>query len=459
MEQAAAKNVLLVKNRTEQASRIREMFHEMDSNVFEVTHVSSVGEAERYLAGNPVDIILLDLGLTEPHGLETFRWFHTAEPRVSMVLLCDPIDELFAVQGIHEGAQDYLIKGQIEPRELKRALLNAVERKRIGEILAVEQERAQVTLDCIGDAVICTDSSGNITFLNRVAEAMTGWLLKDAMGKPMGDCVRIVDATSRKTILDPMAKAASQNQTGNLPLNSVLISRDGHEVYIEDSVAPIHNRDGQVAGAVIVFHDVSATRALEKELTDSAHHDFLTGLPNRILLNDRIGQAISLAHRQRCHAAVLFLDLDGFKQINDSLGHPIGDKLLQAVAKRLQECVRSPDTVVRHGGDEFIVLLQELKHPQDAVFTIARLLKKVAEGYSIDSQQISITASIGVSIYPGDGQGVETLIRNADIAMYHAKKNGSQNYRFFRPEMALENIELSAPEWDGTKARPSLRSR
>jgi diguanylate cyclase (GGDEF)-like protein/PAS domain S-box-containing protein len=451
MEQVAAKNVLLIKNQTERAGRIREMFNEMGSSVFQVTHVPSAGEAERYLAGNAVDIILLDLGLTEPHGLETFRRFQIAESRVSMVLLCDAADEAIAVQGIQEGAQDYLIKGQIEPRELKRALLNAVERQSIGEILAEDQERAQVTLDCIGGAVICTDSSGNITFLNRVAETMTGWLLKDAMGKAMGDCVRIVDATSRMTILDPMAKATSQNRTGNLPLNSVLISRDGHEVHIEDSVAPIHDRNGQVTGAVIVFHDVSATRALERELTDSAHHDFLTGLPNRILLNDRIGQAISLAHRQWCHAAVLFLDLDGFKLVNDSLGHPIGDKLLQAVAKRLLECVRSPDTVVRHGGDEFIVLLQELKHPQDAVFTVARLLKTVAEGFSIDAHQISITASVGVSVYPSDGHDAETLIKNADIAMYHAKKNGSQTYRFFSPEMATEGGETQLDEQNSSQ--------
>ena len=435
------------------------MFNELDSNVFQVTHVSSIGDAERYVAGNAVDIILLDLGLTEPHGLEAFRRFHTPEPRVSMVLLCDPIDEPIAVQGIHEGAQDYLIKGQIEPRELKRALLNAVERESIWEILSVEKERAQVTLDCIGDAVICTDSSGNIAFLNRVAETMTGWPLKDAMGRAMGECLRIVDAITRKTIIDPMAKAASKNETGSLPLNCILISREGHEVHIEDSVAPIHDRDGQVTGAVIVFRDVSATRALEKELTDSAHHDFLTGLPNRILLNDRIGQAISLAHRQGCHAAVLFLDLDGFKQINDSLGHSLGDKLLQSVAKRLLECVRAPDTVVRHGGDEFIVLLQELGRPVDAVYTVARLLKKLAEGYSIDSHQISITTSIGVSVYPGDGQDGETLIKNADIAMYQAKKSGSQSYRFFRPEMAIESVEPRSDEqvspqgWDRNEFR------
>ena len=225
-------------------------------------------------------------------------------------------------------------------------------------------------------------------------------------------------------------------------MNCVLIPRGGREVSIEDSVAPIHDHDGQVTGAVIVFRDVSATRALEKQLTSSAQHDFLTGLPNRMLLNDRIGQAIALAHRQMGHAAVLFLDLDGFKLVNDSYGHLIGDKLLQSVAKRLLECVRSPDTVVRQGGDEFIVLLQELKHPQDAVFTVARLLKTVADVHYVDSHEICITTSIGVSIYPSDGLNGQTLIRHADMAMYYAKKNGSQNYRFFKPDMALEDMEV-----------------
>ena len=213
----------------------------------------------------------------------------------------------------------------------------------------------------------------------------------------MAEMILIVDAITRKPILDPMKKAASQNQKGNLPLNCVLISRDGNEVSIEDSVAPIHDREGQVTGAVIVFRDVSATRALEEELTHSSQHDFLTGLPNRKLLKDRIGQAISLARRQRCHAAVLFLDLDGFKHINDSLGHLIGDKVLKSVANRMLDCVRSPDTVSRDGGDEFIVVLQELKRPEDAVFTMARLLKAVATVHTIDQHEIYVTTSIGVS--------------------------------------------------------------
>jgi diguanylate cyclase (GGDEF)-like protein len=139
---------------------------------------------------------------------------------------------------------------------------------------------------------------------------------------------------------------------------------------------------------------------------------------------------------------VLFLDLDGFKHINDSLGHLIGDKVLQSVAKRLLECVRAPDTVVRQGGDEFIVLLQELKHPQDAIFTVKRLLKTVADVHAIDSHEIRITTSIGVSIYPDSGLDAETLIKNADIAMYYAKKSGSRSYTLFRPEMGLAEVQL-----------------
>ena len=448
MEKRPAKTILLIEDDPDEARLIREMINGSGSQVFELTHVESMRDAKKYLASQSVDIALLDLGLADPHGLEAVREVRAAAPRVSIVLLSNADDEPIAVQAIKEGAQDYLIKSQIEPRVLTRALLNSAERKKIEELQFVEKERAQVTLECIGDAVVCTDESGKITFLNRVAESMTGWSMKDAVGKVMTECVRIVDIVTRRAILDPMAKAASQNRMGNLPLNSVLIRRDGHEVFIEDSVAPIHDREGVVTGAVIVFRDVSATRTFEKELTHSAQHDFLTGLPNRMLLIDRVHQAISLARRQRGLAAVLFLDLDGFKHINDSLGHFIGDKVLQSVAKRLLECVRSPDSVSRHGGDEFIVVLQELKRPEDAITAVQRLLKTVADVHSIDQHKIYVTTSIGVSVYPGDGKDAETLIKNADTAMYHAKKNGRPNYEFFKPEMMVEAVECQSIEQD-----------
>ena len=327
------------------------------------------------------------------------------------------------------------------PDKTALPIRNDSEQARIIREMINDKERAESTLESIADAVICTDISGNITFFNPMASKMVGWPLKEAAGRHLTEVFRIVDATTRKAILDPMAKAASENLTGKLPLNCLLIRRDGHEVFIEDSVAPIHNRGETVTGAVIVFRDVSAAQARSEQMAHLAEHDSLTGLPNRSLFCDRVGQAISLARRHRGQAAVLFLDLDGFKQINDSLGHAAGDKLLRSVAKRLLACVRDPDTVSRYGGDEFAVLLQDVHRPQDAAATARRVLGALDEVHSIDGQQIHVTASIGVSVYPDDGFDAETLTRNADTAMYRAKKNGCQSCEFYSPELNVCSSE------------------
>jgi len=181
-------------------------------------------------------------------------------------------------------------------------------------------------------------------------------------------------------------------------------------------------------------------------IAHTAQHDFLTGLPNRMLLNDRVGQAIAAAQRHEKQVAVLFLDLDGFKHINDSLGHPTGDRLLQSIAWRLVECVRGADTVSRQGGDEFVVLLSELEQPEDAAHTAIRMLQVVAEAHSIDKHDLHVTTSIGVSVYPDDGLDAETLIKNADTAMYQAKENGRQSYRFFKPAMNVRAVERQSIE-------------
>jgi diguanylate cyclase (GGDEF)-like protein/PAS domain S-box-containing protein len=446
MRKKPTKTVLLIENDAEQTRIIRAMFDDQSSHSFKLAHVESLADAETFLAGHPVDIVLLDLGVpdltsTDPDPLEAVRRTRVTAPHVSIVLLCSPDDEPKAIQAIHDGAQDYLIKGQIEPRRLMRALGIAVERKANEEVLFNEKERAQATLNCIADAVICTDMSGNITFFNPVAGSMVGWPLKEAAGRHLTEVFRIVDATTRKAILDPMAKAASENLAGNLPLNCLLIHRDGHEVFIEDSVAPIHDRDEKVTGAVIVFRDVSAARAQSEQIAHLAEHDSLTGLPNRLLFNDRVGQAISLARRHGGQAAILFLDLDGFKQVNDSLGHTVGDKLLQSVAKCLLACVRDPDTVSRHGGDEFAILLQDMSRPENAAATARRILSGLGKLNSVDGHQLHVTASIGVSIYPDDGFDAETLIANADTAMYWAKKNGSECFQFYSPELNICALE------------------
>jgi len=183
---------------------------------------------------------------------------------------------------------------------------------------------------------------------------------------------------------------------------------------------------------VIVFRDVGAAHAVTQKLAHQAQHDLLTDLPNRILLGDRVANAIALARRHGKQRAVLFLDLDGFKQINDSLGHQIGDKLLQSVAQRLVACVRSSDTVSRQGGDEFVILLSEIEHAGDAAVSAQKMLLALAAPHRIAGQALRITASIGISIYPDDGRDAETLIGHADTAMYHAKNKGRNGYQFFR---------------------------
>jgi diguanylate cyclase (GGDEF)-like protein/PAS domain S-box-containing protein len=448
MNKRSIEVLLLVEDNAADARLIREMFKEQGSQKIDLIHVECMRDAEKYLAGNVVDIILLDLGLPDTQGLQAVRRARASAPHIPLVVLSGLDDESMAISSMKEGAQDYLIKGQIEPRELLRALRYAVERKVIEEALFAEKERAQVTLDCLGDAVICTDISGNITFLNLVAEKMTGWSIQEAAGRPMPEFFRIVDAATRETIPNPMTMATEQDRAGNLPSNCVLIRRDGSETYIEDSVAPIHGHDGLVCGSVLVFRDVSVARAMADQIAHSAEHDFLTGLPNRLLLNDRLGQAIALAQRDHGSIGVLFLDMDGFKHINDSLGHPTGDKLLQVVASRMLECIREPDTVSRQGGDEFIVLLQNVKRPEDAAIVAKRLLKTLAEPFSIDRHNLHITACIGLSVYPDDGLDAETLIKNADTAMYQAKENGRHNYRFFMPEMNVRAVERQSIEED-----------
>ncbi len=438
--------LLLVEDDAGDARLLREMFSEQGSQNTQLTHAESMSEAEQHLGKSVFDIILLDLGLPDAQGLGAVRRARAIAPRIPLVVLTGLDDESLAAQALQEGAQDYLVKGQIEARGLLRALRYAIERKNTEEALFVEKERAQVTLNCIGDAVICTDLPGNVTFLNLAAEKMTGWLWAEAAGRPMAEIFRILDAISRETNPNPMEMAVGLDRTVHLPSNCILIRRDGFEIPIEDSVAPIHDREGKATGAVIVFRDVSAARAMALQMVHSAEHDFLTGLPNRMLVNDRVNQAIAFASRHAKKVAVLFLDLDGFKHINDSLGHAIGDKLLQSITRRLVDCVRGSDTVSRQGGDEFVVLLSEVEQSGDAAITARRMLQAVAEAHFIDQHDLHVTTSIGVSVYPDDGLDAETLIKNADTAMYQAKENGRQSYQFFKPAMNVRAVERQSIE-------------
>ena len=311
----------------------------------------------------------------------------------------------------------------------------------INESTYKEKIRAEIALNSISDAVICTDINCNIDYLNIAAEKITGWTREEAYGLPITQVFNIIHGTTRKPAFSPIGLVLQTNKPRVLADDTLLIKRDGTEIAIEDSTSPIHNWNGQLTGVVIVFHDVSATKAMAIKMTHLAQHDFLTSLPNRILFNDRITQAITLANRHQTQLALLFLDLDNFKHINDSLGHATGDKLLKSVTERLKQCVRESDTVSRQGGDEFVILLAENNNSEDAALSAQKILEALQAPHLFDKKQLHISTSIGISVYPADGANADSLLKNADTAMYHAKEKGRNNFQFFTADMNARAVE------------------
>lgn len=408
------------------------------------------------------DVVLLDLTMPDCQGLETFDRVYDSAPDALLLVLGAAGDEESARQAVERGAHEYLPKGRLDAYWLPRVLKYVRDRKAADaivraaeEALFEEKERAQVTLNSIGDAVLTTDLQCRVTYMNLVAENMTGWRSEEAVGRPMTDVFRIFDKTTHESAVNPAERAIHENRVVELAMNCVLVRRDGSECAIEDSAAPIYNRDGRAIGAVLVFHDVSQSAVTTQKMAYLAQHDALTGLPNRALLTDRLQQAIVMAKRHRGQGALLYLDIDSFKHINDSLGHAMGDAVLESVAKRLTASVRATDSVSRQGGDEFVVLLSEIERTQDAALVAEKLLAEFTRPQYVDGQELHVTLSIGISVFPNDGDREEDLLQQADTAMYHAKARGRNSYQFFRAEMATRAVQRMLVE---TSLRSALKN-
>ena len=446
------RNILLVQNETEHANAIRDALINSSDGSFSVIWLAHCCDAldclaQKDLRGHGhVAAVLVDLFLPDSTGIETFDRLFRAAPQIPILILTAAQDEDIAKTAVQRGAQEYLLMDRLDAYLLPKAVGSMIERAANVEALFEEKERAQVTLNSIGDAVMSTDVAGKVTYLNVVAERLTGWSQQEAAGHPLEEVFRIIDSTTREEARNPMAFAVRENKTVGLTPNCVLIRRDGVESPIEDSAAPIHDRYGQVTGAVMVFHDVSAARATTLTMAYLAQHDSLTDLPNRLLFNDRLREAMSLAQRYQRRLAVLFLDVDRFKHINDSLGHMIGDRLLQSIGQRLVDCVRASDTVSRQGGDEFVILLSEVAHAQDATVCADKILEIVRAPHRVDQHDLHVTASIGIVTYPDDGTDVDTLMQHADFAMYHAKESGRDNRQFFKRDLNIRALERQSLE-------------
>ncbi|WP_167363200.1 diguanylate cyclase domain-containing protein [Marinobacter gudaonensis] len=280
---------------------------------------------------------------------------------------------------------------------------------------------AHAMLDFVGDAVLATDTCANITYMNTAAETLTGFSRKEAQGRPMEEVFRVIDVTSRVKRANLAQHVMEFGAPVELHNSAVLRARHGRELAIEDAASPLRNAKGEIIGAMVKFHDARFSAETTARMAYRAQHDSLTGLLNRYAFEERFTQAAALAQRHEKKMVMLFIDLNNFKEVNDTLGHAVGDEILQALGSRLLGCVRATDHVCRHGGDEFVVLLSDLAEHEQAFAVVDKVRESAAELLRQQGHWETLTVSVGISLFPNDGETLEALLPHADAAMYRVK--------------------------------------
>lgn len=391
--------------------------------------------------------LCLEILVRDRTPLEAGKSLHETLPEDSAAPIRAAIQKAFETG--HSVNFEYMLTGQEKWYEGSAEVLgkdkalcichDITARKLEAIALSSENESLNALLQSVGNGVIATDSSGLVTYLNPEAEKLTGWKSVKAAGLPLSTVFRILVESSREPAENPAFSAMRSNGTSGTRSSPLLIGKDGSEHVIDLSAALMRRKDGSQAGVSIAFHDIS----FSKHLLWQAGHDALTGLLNRVLLHDRLMHSMASVKRQGKLLAVLFIDLDKFKSINDSLGHTAGDMLLKEVALRLKNAIRAEDTAARIGGDEFVVL-QEASDKREVRSSLDRIMSVMHPPFVMDGKSVEISLSIGVVLYPENDAEPETLLRQADMAMYHAKQSGRDQYRFFDAginAIATENHE------------------
>lgn len=404
---------------------------------------ASSGEEALVLAKkHQPSIAILDIEMSGINGIELCEMLK-ADPNtadVSVIFITSHTEANIEYKALEIGGVDFISK-PLDGKICRQRIKNHIELKKASEALQhaenvsfKEKERFRVTLNSIGDAVIATDAQGLITYMNPIAEHMTGWLMKSALSRKIEDVMTLRDAETKATVINPIRLALEQNRIVGLALNCQLVSRDNVVYRVEDSASPIKHKN-RIIGAVIVFHDVSEAVAMAVKMNHIANHDQLTDLPNRVLLHDRITTSINIAQTNQSAIALLLIDIDRFMLINDSVGHYEGDRIIQMMAKRLVKFKAAASTLARIGGDEFVLLVPNINKYTDVDNIAENIVEAFRAPFVINDQEYKLTVSIGISLYPFDANSEERMMRHADVAMYRAKEQGRDQHCFFSNEL------------------------
>jgi diguanylate cyclase (GGDEF)-like protein/PAS domain S-box-containing protein len=400
---------------------------------FEISAVVGTGEeaVEKAKTTYP-DLILMDIILGgEMDGVEAAERIRE-QLSIPVIYLTAHTDEATLQRAKLTEPVGYTLK-PVEQKELMTVIEMALYKHQM-EIKLKEREGWLTTiLQGIGEGVIATDRFGNITFMNPVAEKLTGWNQPESIGKSLTSVLHLMDEDTGKLIRLGIPELLA-NTTSNPVNGNVQIVNYVERTPIELTSTAIRDEKENVCGLVLVLHDLTERKRYEEKLRYNAVTDHLTALPNRFLFFDRLNMALAQAQRDFQKLGVLMLDLDNFKKVNDTHGHNIGDQLLKAVADRLLSMFRKGDTIARWGGDEFILLLPEIRQADVAKSVADRILDSFSRPFELDGQKIAITTSIGIAIFADDGDDADTLIKNADIAMYHAKAAGRNCFHHYTHE-------------------------
>lgn len=382
------------------------------------------------------DVVVTDIMMPVMDGLKMAELIRQENHSVPIIVASAFSDAKFLLKAIDLGIDKYVIK------PINTALLlQAIQKGAWMARAEMEMQLASSVFDASSDAIMITDAGNFIIAVNAAFCEITGYREDEVIG------LTPTILSSGKHDADFYRNMWQRLEETGRWSGEIWNRRKNGEIYVEWlTLNTVKNHRGETSHYIAIFADITEHTRAEEHVRHLAHYDALTDLPNRALFNDRLGQALIKAQRNHGRAAVMFLDLDHFKVINDTFGHSIGDLLLQGVAARLTSCVREGDTVSRLGGDEFVILLPELRDAEDAYLVAQKLLAAAARPFELHGHELHITASIGIGFYPDDGASAEVLMKNADAAMYRAKEMGRNNYQFYHADMNVRSFERLAME-------------